>query len=269
MRNNHPEPPEFGCYTTAVDGVTVSGNPHRSLTQNDDDHDKTIAQIRSALIRHHVSPDMIERDRRKIANLIKLGYTSAQASVTRFPRTDKTKKGNLAEVFLAEYLGSATEAELPIYRLRYNTNVDQSMKGDDVLAFDFSGGRTRIIIGESKFRKIPNKVAVEEIVSGLIRSQQAGLPASLQFIADRLYDKKDKELADKVSECSLQMANGRLDLSYVGLLLSNTDSKAKVDKHTNGTMTNLVMISLGVVDPNQLVSECFDGIEGEAYADPD
>jgi len=51
---------------------------------------------------------------------------------------------------LAEYLSSTTDAQLPIYRLRYNTNPDQSMKGDDVLLFDLDAEPVRIIIGESR-----------------------------------------------------------------------------------------------------------------------
>ncbi len=34
-------------------------------------------------------------------------------------------------VFLAEYIVAESEASLPVYRLRYNPNVEQSMKGDD------------------------------------------------------------------------------------------------------------------------------------------
>jgi hypothetical protein len=51
--------------------------------------------------------------------------------------------------------------------------------------------------------------------------------------------------------------------------LSNTNSKSHVDQHTNGGLRNLVMISLGVDDPNALVQDCFDGIEEDAdgYSD--
>jgi hypothetical protein len=49
--------------------------------------------------------------------------------------------------------------------------------------------------------------------------------------------------------------------------LSNTNSKACVDRHTNGDLRDLVMISLGVHDPNRLVRDCFDGIEEDADGD--
>jgi hypothetical protein len=143
------------------------------------------------------------------------------------------------------------------------------MKGDDVLAFDFSSKRPRIIVGEAKFRGTPSKKAVQDIVSGLVRSYKAGLPASLQFVADRLYEVDNIDLADRISDCPLQMAKGRLDLSYVGFLLSDTESKSKVDQHTEGSLRSLVMISLGMDSPTQIVIDCFEGIEAEVYDNPE
>lgn len=266
---DHPVPEVFGCYTVAEDGSTNSGVPHRSLTLNGDCRHETIAQLRDALIKHHVSAAMIAQDRRKIKNLRALGYPIEDANIRRFPTSDKTRKGNLTEVFLAEYICSASGASLPVYRLRYNPNVEQSMKGDDVLAFDFSSKRPRIIIGEAKFRGTPSKKAIQDIASGLVRSYQAGLPASLQFVADRLYELNHIELADRVEDCSVKMAQGRLDLSYVGLLLSDDKSKSKVHEHTTAELRSLVMISLGIDAPGNLVEDCFNGIEELAHADPD
>jgi len=266
---DHPVPDEFGCHTIAEDGRTNDDTPHRSLTQSQGDRDATVGQLRTALIKHHVSDDMVARDRRKINNLRAQGYPVSEEDIHRFPKADKTRKGNLTEIFLAEYICSACGAELPVYRLRYNPNVEQSMKGDDVLAFDFSLKRPRIIVGEAKFRGTPSKQAVQDIVGALVRSHQAGLPISLQFVADRLYEANETDLADRVSNCALHMAKNTLDLNYVGLLLSDTDSKSKVDQYTEGTQRNLVMISLGVDDPSQLISDCFEGIEEETYADPE
>ena len=215
--------------------------------------------MREALIDHHVSASMIAQDRRIIQNLISQGYPVN--STRRFPIADKTRKGNLAEVFLAEYICSATSSELPVYRLRYNPNVEQSMKGDDILAFDFVSQQPRIIVGEAKFRGTPSKKAVQDIVSGLIRSHQAGLPTSLQFVADRLYESNNTILADRVANCAIQFVTGRLDINYVGLLISDTNSKSNVDQHTEGSLRNLVMISLGINNPSQLVNDCFERIE--------
>jgi len=265
----HPRPDAFGCHTQAEDTNTNFEVPHRALSQDIDSRDKTVEQLREALIRHHASDEMRKRDLRIQKSLLKLGYPTSGSYSHRFPCDDKTRKGNLAEVFLAEYIVAESNASLPVYRLRYNPNVDQSMKGDDVLAFDFSSDPVRILICEAKFRSSPSKKSVKDIIAGLIRSHKTGLPASLQFVADRLFESGNSDLGSSVAECALLMVSGKLDLQYVGMLLSDTRSKRYVDQYTNYGLRNLVMVSLGIDDPNGLVDQSFNEIEECDDDDPD
>lgn len=264
----HPTGSSFGCFSISKDSVTAKSIAHRALSIPDAKVNNAIQELRPAMIQHHASVEMIARDNRRIASLKKLGYTIDDANVQRFPTHSDTQKGNLTEVFLAEYIGASSGADLPVYRLRHNPNVEQSMKGDDVLAFDFRGRKPRIIIGEAKFRGVPSKAAVEEIIKGLNSSYQGGLPASLQFVADRLYESGQNELADQVENCALQMANGNLDLNYVGILLSNKNSANPINTHADSNISELVMISLAMSKPNELVTACFEGIEEEAHGNP-
>lgn len=135
------------------------------------------------------------------------------------------------------------------------------MKGDDVLAFDLDSDPVRIIVGEAKFRGTPSEAAVTEIVEGLLRSYKGGLPVSLQFVADRLFEEGQADIGERILECAVLFANGQIQLDYVGLLMSNTNSAARIDKSTPATKTRLGMLSLGVDDPADLVTACFDGLE--------
>lgn len=260
----HPSQGSFGCHTNVNDSHAQSGVPHRALQLEQVGLTATTLQLRTALIHHHASPEMLERDRQKKEYLQKLGYSIKENMPNRFPHADKTRKGNLAEVFLAEYLIATSNASLPVYRLRYNPNVEQSMKGDDVLVFDFESDPVRILVGEAKFRGTPSKSAVTEIVEALVRSHQAGLPISLQFVADRLFDSGNNELGQKVENCAMLIAQGRLELLYVGLLIGNSNSASHVNSHTTNNLRNLIMISLGTENPNNLVAACYDVIEEES-----
>lgn len=264
----HPTGNKFGSFTTFADLFTAKNIAHRALLLPDEKVVDAVQVLRPALIGHHASPEMIARDNRRIASLKGLGYTFDDANVQRFPTHSDTQKGNLTEVFLAEYISASSGADLPVYRLRHNPNVEQSMKGDDVFAFDFRGRRPRIIIGEAKFRGVPSKKAVEEIIKGLNSSYHGGLPASLQFVADRLYESGQNALADQVESCALYMANGNLDLNYAGILLSNQNSANPINAHADSNIHELVMISLAMSKPNELVTACFDGIEEEAHGNP-
>ncbi|MGT2460350.1 Hachiman antiphage defense system protein HamA (plasmid) [Cupriavidus basilensis] len=245
----------------ALDGSTDSGVAHRALTANGEHDAAAVARIREMLERHHAAPDTLQRDRERRDALLRLGHAGPASKIRRFPRNGATRKGNLAEVVLAEYLVATTHASFPIYRLRYNPNVDQSMKGDDVLAFDLDADPVRIIVGEAKFRGTSSKAAVEEMVAGLVRSNLAGLPASLAFVADRLYETNQIALADQIMNCVILFAEDRIRLDYIGLLMSDLQSATRVNRHTPADLHRLVVVSLGLAQPDALVDACYEGSE--------
>lgn len=244
------------------DTITQSNAAHRELRVEDSDIPTLTSHLRSALIKHHANPDMLERTRQQRNSLLELGYPAT--CLRRFPTADKTQKGNLAEVFLAEYLTSTPDVTLPVYRLRYNPNIEQAMKGDDVLAFDFESNPIRILVGESKFRATPSKKAVTDIVEGLFKSHYNQIPMSLQFVADRLFESGNIDLGQKIADCAYQIAQGRLRPQYVGLLMSNTNAASHVNSHTENELHNLVMISFGINNPNNLIPACYNNIEEES-----
>jgi hypothetical protein len=213
------------------------------------------------LVRHHASPAALKRTEEHKEAMKLLGFDTEQARLRRFPTNPSTQKGNLAEIVLAEYIVAASGVVLPVYRLRYNPNVDQSMKGDDVLAFDLDMKPVRIIVGEAKFRAAASTAAVEEIVEGLCRSHRGGIPMSLQFVADRLFDSGQVELGRRVLDCAKLFAQGELRIDYVGLLLSDAQAGARVDDATPASLHRLAMISLGVSQPDSLVSACYQELE--------
>lgn len=256
--NQHPDGINpFAVSLVSTDCMTTSGVAHRALEENGH-NDILLKYMEIALQKHHISQDALQRHMDLITSL-----KIANLPILRspYPQTLTTQKGNFAEVFLAEYLSSTTDAQLPIYRLRYNTNPDQSMKGDDVLLFDLDSDPVRIIVGESKFRGVPNKQSVVDIVDGLVRSNKAGLPVSLMFVADRLFQEGKPELGQKVQGCAVLFATNKLRIDYVGLLMSNHNTKNHINKHTDNKLRHLLMISLGMQDPQTIVKHAFEGLE--------
>jgi hypothetical protein len=162
----HPdEATPVGKILEAADGTTSTKIPHRALSLKAGKHVLASSSIRGMLVKHHTSPEALARTKSQVAAMTRLGVALPK-NLSRFPVNSTTRKGNLAEIVLAEYITAATDTTLPVYRLRYNPNVDQSMKGDDVLTFDLESDPVRIIVGEAKFRATSTKSAVQEIVSG-------------------------------------------------------------------------------------------------------
>jgi len=254
----HPTAPHpCGLHMSARDQSTAHNVPHRVL----DDSPLQSAGFTAAMVQwiltHHASPEAIERDRILHEALARQGLPNPARS--RLPNDPNTQKGNWAEILLAEYIVESCGTTLPVYRLRYNTNVDQSMKGDDVLAFDLDSNPVRVLVGEAKFRATPTKAVVEEMVGALVKSHSGNIPASLQFIADRLFESGQNDLGSKVAICNALFAQGRLQLDYVGLLVSSRDAHYHVQRNAKTDVRRLAVMSLGLVDPGGIVAASFTG----------
>lgn len=260
----HPAAPNpFGIHLDAADEQTQQGLPHRILRRAASSSEEFVGVMKQLLVAHHASPEALDRDRRRVEAMMRQGIQVAAKQPGRFPTNPNTQKGNWGEIFLAEYLGSSSNARVPVYRLRYNPNVDQSMKGDDVLAFDLDSNPVRILVGEAKFRSAPSKKVVEEIVEALTKSHRAGIPVSLQFVADRLFEHGQADLGTKVERCNLLFALGQLRLDYVGLLVSNDNATDYVRKNAKAGMHHLAVMSLGLSDPEGTICSCYQGLSDQ------
>jgi hypothetical protein len=253
----------LGVILKASDTYTKTGVPHRVLAEADFQHDRIISCFREMLVRHHVSPEAIERDKKRQEAMKRLGFNGEQSRMKRFPTNPLTRRGNLAEVVLAEYLISTTTSKLPIYRLRYNPNVEQAIKGDDVLAFDLDSDPVRIIVGEAKFRKTSSKAVVIEMLEGLNRSHKGGIPISLQFVADRLFEMGDEDTGNRVLECATLFALEKLRLDYVGMLMSDLYGSERLNKHTADSAHRLAVISFALDSPDAIVDPCYNDLDGQ------
>jgi hypothetical protein len=257
----HPLAPNpFGIFFAARDEHSKYGVPHRVLDASLLNLVEFTAVMKKWIIIHHSSPENIARDQKRREALARQGFSD---SGKRFPTNQKTQKGNWTEILLAEYLTNSSKAKLPVYRLRYNPNVEQSMKGDDVLAFDLDSNPVRLLVGEAKFRSTPSKQVVEEIVETLTKSHKAGIPVSLQFVADRLFEEGNLELGKKVDECNELFALGRLQLNHVGLLVSDSNAGGHVRRNANSTLRRLAVLSLGLNAAEDVVLSCYKGIEDQ------
>ena len=257
--NNPIETHPFSVSLISNEETTACGVAHRRLVENEENEIFLDFMI-PALQNHHISLENIERRKDLLRSL---RIANASISPSPFPKNEKTQKGNFAEIFLAEYLQSTTEAQIPIYKLRYNPNVEQSMKGDDVLLFDMDSDPVRIIVGEAKFRGTPAKQAVIDTVDGLVRSHTTGLPISLMFVADRLFEEGKIDMAVKVQNCAILFVTNQLRIDYVGLLISDKNVGNSVNMHATNNLHNLLMISLGFQSPETIVQKAFARLAGE------
>lgn len=263
----HPDNTDpFGKWLKVNDLPDSATKCHRELTESTAIDDDLIEWIARKIINYHYTQFRINKLKQKYKSL---GYTEYAAQHRKLPIEDKVKKGNATEILLTDYIQTARGKKfIKVFKLRYNPNVDQAIKGDDVLMVDLfeenGNEKIKIYLGESKFRKAPSKDVVEDITNSLSKDT---LPLSYTFLVEEIA-KTNEKLAEKLDDYIVQDVKDRGDLIYAGLLLSNTNTSRTVERHLNSDNSNLVFISVGIDNPERFIESVFERAE-ELIANPD
>lgn len=139
------------------------------------------------------------------------------------PHEDKTRTGNLIEILACEF-AKEQGYDIPILRLQYNPNPEQSMKGDDILGFKFPESekiQEELLVGEGKFRTRHEKSAVKEAYDDLLRKTNT-YPASMEFVATVLNLEGDGKKAAKIRQLRQKVASQSKKIVYNKLIFYGT-----------------------------------------------
>jgi len=232
---------------------------HRALTSKiEEDNCELMNYLGELLVKHHYNLREIEIIKKVFDEL---GYPNFAATRSKLPTLDTTKKGNFTEILLLEYIQACLGKPLTfVYRLIYNPNVNQAMKGDDVLLIDIINEETKkkikVYFGEAKFRSIPNKTVVKDILDSLSKSKS---PVSLPFMINLLALSSDnEEVVAILDTIVLDEIKGQGSLIYTGLLFGNSSTSTTVERHLNSDNPEMVFISINTNEPDLIVNSAFE-----------
>ena len=263
----HPTPPHiYGVWLNGTDLPASVNKKHRKTEEIAGTRDAAINALAQWIVDYHVHNHSKKVIARKKAILRKHELDDYIDKMKLLPKSENTKKGNLGEIVLIEYLKESRGFEPIVHKLQYNTNVDSAMKGDDVLMFNTKDLFSEVIYGECKFRSTPSKKVVDDIVKNQEGAKR--LPASLEFVANVLDVRGETDLADSITDLHIKIEDGSVPVTNVGFLISTksdvregADTTKQVEKHLKTSNPRLVMISLGGDNPAQIVDEAFKRAE--------
>lgn len=245
------------------DSFAEQGKVIRRLDEEPAYRDALLNECAHWIIGRHITELRLKKLDNERATLPEAQFRDNLAQMRLLPRNSNTQKGNLGEIILAKYLEEVTGyTTFGIFRLTYNTNIDQSMKGDDVLLFNPTDIGKDVIYGESKVRKTPDKEAIKAIVKNLQGNKK--FPVSILFYADRLGAKGEEGLFNALDDLHLNVAKKKVPIRNVGFLLSKRDAVhdaqdtfMQVKRYLNTTNPDLVFIALGIDDVQSFVDEAY------------
>lgn len=262
----HPKAPHiFGLWWNSTDLPSTDRKKHRQLTENPAIRDTAINQLAQWVVESHVTDFNLNLLDHKKAILDKHDLGQYVDTLHLLPKSDKTQKGNLGEIVLIEYLKESRGFTPYVHKLHYNPNPEQSMKGDDVLMFNKTDINAEVIYGECKFRSTPTAKVVGDIVGNLEGLKK--LPISLNFVANRMSEAGENDLAEQIVDLQLKIYNGEVPVTNIGFLISKSskraggDTSSIVESNLDTSNPRLVMISLGIENPEDIVSKAFQKAE--------
>jgi hypothetical protein len=125
------------------------------------------------------------------------GYSkSASIIANSLPDSKQVRSGDLGELLATEYVNAETHFDVPIKKLRWKSDRQMAMHGNDVVGVDSSVKPARVVKGECKSRVSFGATVVKEAAESLDLHDGRPNPSTLAFIAKRLYEeKRDTEAA--------------------------------------------------------------------------
>lgn len=247
--------PVIGVWLDFEDKEPTENQCLRFLSEKHELGDAEMSPFSDLLIQYHY-PDRAIQTMKK--NLEKLGlpkFAQYYEQSRKMPNNLITQKGNAVEVLMTEYsLAAINKSDLTYaHRFRYNPNVDQSMKGDDMLIVDFSDTAHPVIyLGEAKYRNSVSKQVVDDVSQSLNKGK---MPLSLTFLRD-CAETNDAEYA--LLDDLLTKTLSDYDIRYIGFIAGDTNACKAVEKHwCSDNPRHLVMV-LSMNDPEKFVVDSFN-----------
>jgi hypothetical protein len=143
----------------------------------------------------------------RIADLLeKLGKTAAANYIRqKLPEGPQLRSGDLGEIFAAEYVAERTTYTVPIRRLRWRDHRNMAMRGDDIIAVEVTDADPPLVFLKAEAKSYASLSEAVVIKARAALNKDSGLPSAhaLSFVADRLREIGNIELADAIDEAQL------------------------------------------------------------------
>lgn len=206
------------------------------------------AAVAAIVPEHYAAEEHVARVLRR------LGRPKAAAFIEgKLPTTRQIRSGDLGEILATEYIAAGTQYAAPIKRLRWKDHRNMAMRGDDVIGLyrDPATGHLRFLKTEAKSRAILSGNVVTEARAGL--DKDGGLPSAhaLEFIADRLMEAGDNDLADAIDDALLKRGIAPQSVKHLLFTLSGNNPANLLRGNLQGYGGGFSQLYVGIrIDPH-------------------
>ena len=185
--------------------------------------------LRELVRGHYVDPKLTAK---RIASLG--AHKTAALLREHVPTGKKARSGDLGEVLASELAELELHYDVPIRRLRWKDGREMALRGDDIIGV----GRTnkdklRLLKGESKSRATLSTAVLNEAGRALDGGRGRPTPHSVLFVADRLRESGENDLAEELEEAVLASFR-KIPVAHMLFVLTGGPPKNLLEDHLKG-----------------------------------
>ena len=196
------------------------------LTENVGVRDSALTEIRKMVSSHYVAPEVMTK------RLEELGATGTATLLREhLPKTKKARSGDLGEILATEVAEHYLLYEVPIRRLRLKDGRNMALRGDDIIAIKLNPrGKIEFLKGESKSRISLTPSVIDKAAQALDNNRGNPTRHSVLFVAERLREKGNDDIANKLDMAVLNSFKGHT-IEHLIFTLSGNNPQELLKNH--------------------------------------
>lgn len=242
----------------AVATADIGRHSLRVLTERDGSRASVLDDLRELVRGHYVDPELTAK---RIASL---GAPKTAALLRdHVPTTKKARSGDLGEVLATELAEQALKYDVPIRRLRWKDGREMALRGDDIIGVARSSKDKLLLLkGESKSRATLSTAVLDEAGGALDSDRGRPTRHSVLFVAERLRELGEDDLAEELEEAVLASFRG-ISVAHMLFVLTGGSPKNLLEAHLKGAAMKTRLrhaIGLRIKDHAKFIELLFGGL---------
>jgi hypothetical protein len=187
------------------------------------------------------------------------GFEKAAGIIqSSLPTGKRTRSGDLGELLAAEYVNSQTSFTVAVAKLQWKSDKETALHGNDIIGLRVTSNRIEVLKGECKSRQQFTPSDAEEALVALRKHRGRPNPASLAFIAKRLYEQSRDDEANVYRDLLTNRDFRPRDLTHLIFVLSgNTPTQQLTDVLSGKHRIQRVGVGVVVDDHGGFVESVF------------
>lgn len=212
-----------------VSTSAVGRHSLRVLTERNSSRSAVLDDLRELVRGHYVDP---KHTARRVASLG--GLKTAALLRAHVPTGKKARSGDLGEVLATEIAEQVLEYNVPIRRLRWKDGREMALRGDDIIGVARNGKNKLLLLkGESKSRATLSTAVLDEAGGALDCDRGRPTRHSVLFVAERLREFGEHDLAEELEEAVLASFRGT-PVAHMLFVLTGGPPKNLLTTHLKG-----------------------------------